>query len=474
MLVIRGAAAAAAPAVKADLRANSRRESPFPLVDEQRRGLEQRPLLELGDGSRDLALRHGVAEPVAGKLRDAGRLSVPVSALEDGCSERAQAMHILGVQVIDDGLVADMLGKQPIIAREGELGVRLPHPTILSKSRLYANSVAHGYPVGSGCATRAVICSRPDKPRHNIGGLRAGVRQGLHRLGRLLPARPRGRLSRWLRRRGFKPDAHYAIRIEYPTSASNAPRWNPHPELERIIATGERTYRESLATIARYRDSLRCIELHAQESYEPSWSNDWLPPLDGAAIYGFIRARSPSLYVEIGSGHSTKFAARARRDGRLQTRIVSIDPRPRAEIDELCDRVMRVPLEDADLSVFDDVSAGDMVFFDGSHRTFMNSDATVFFLEVLALLSGGVLVGVHDVFLPYDYPSEFADHYYSEQYLLAAHLIAENPALQPVLPTFYATRHPELGSLTAALLSESRLEGLDRGGHAFWFRVGGA
>ena len=293
----------------------------------------------------------------------------------------------------------------------------------------------------------------------------------MHGLRRLLPPGPRRRLSTWLRRKGFKPDAHYTIRIEYPTSASNSPRWDPHPELERIIASGDETYRRSLETIADYRDSLLRIDVHARDPREPSWVNDWLPALDGAAIYAFIRSRAPSLYIEVGSGHSTKFAARAVRDGRLHTRIVSIDPQPRADVEGLCDRVLRVPLEAADLSVFDELSDGDVLFFDGSHRTFMNSDATVFFLEVLPQLAGGVLVGVHDVFLPYDYPREFADRYYSEQYLLAAHLIAGNPALEPALPTFYASRHPELGSLADSVFPDRRLEGVEPGGHAFWFRT---
>ena len=293
----------------------------------------------------------------------------------------------------------------------------------------------------------------------------------MHGLKRLLPPGPRRRLSGWLRRRGFKPDAHYAIRIEYPTSASNSPRWNPHPELKRIIASEDATYRRSLETIAAYRDALVRIDLHAQDQREPSWANDWLPALDGAAIYAFIRSRSPALYLEIGSGHSTKFAARARRDGRLETQIMSIDPEPRAEVGELCDRVLRVPLEAADISVFRELSDGDVLFFDGSHRTFMNSDATVFFLEVLPRLAGGVLVGVHDVFLPYDYPREFADRYYSEQYLLAAHLIAGNPALNPVLAAYYACRHPELRSLLNPIWSDQRLEGIESQGYAFWLRT---
>ena len=294
------------------------------------------------------------------------------------------------------------------------------------------------------------------------------MRRRLHGLRQLVPAGPRRRLSRWLRARGFKPDAHYTVRMEYPTSASNSPRWNPHPELERIIARGDATYRRSLETIASYRDSLLEIEARSQDPHEPAWVNDWLPALDGAAIYAFIRRRAPALYLEIGSGISTRFAARARRDGELDTGIVSIDPEPRADVEALCDRALRVPLELADLSVFDELSDGDVVFLDGSHRTFMNSDATVFFLEVLPRLAGGVLVGVHDVFLPYDYPAELADRHYSEQYLLAAHLLAGNGAIEPVLPAFYASRAPELGSLIDSLWSDRRLDGVEPRGNAFW------
>jgi hypothetical protein len=287
----------------------------------------------------------------------------------------------------------------------------------------------------------------------------------------LLPPGPRRRVSTWLRRRGFKPDAHYAIRIEYPTSAANAPRWNPHPELERIIAGGPETYRSSLEAIAAYEEPLRRIEGHSAGPLEPSFANEWLPPLDAAAIYAFIRGRSPALYLEIGSGESTKFAARARRDGELHTRIVSIDPKPRAAVDQLCDRVLRMPLEMTDQSVFGELSAGDVLFFDGSHRTFMNSDATVFFLEVLPQLAAGVLVGVHDIFLPYDYPAEYANRYYSEQYLLAAHLLAGNPRLEPVLPAFYASRQPELSPLIDPVISGGRLRGIEPKGHAFWLRT---
>ena len=229
-----------------------------------------------------------------------------------------------------------------------------------------------------------------------------------------------------------------------------------------MLASGEETYQAALETIAGYRDSFAAIPLHAEDPREPSWDNEWLPPLDSAALYSFTRSRSPALYVEVGSGNSTKFAARARIDGALETTIVSIDPDPRAEVDELCDRVLRMPLESADPAVFGELAEDDVLFVDGSHRTFMNSDATVFFLEVLPRLAEGVLVGVHDVFLPFDYPQEFADRYYSEQYLLAAYLLAGTPRLETVLPAYYASRRMSPPPLK---------QGLEPHGHAFWFRT---
>jgi hypothetical protein len=122
--------------------------------------------------------------------------------------------------------------------------------------------------------------------------------------------------------------------------------------------------------------------------------------------------------------HSTKFARRAIRDHGLPTRIVSIDPDPRDEIDALCDTAIRESLEQIDLNVVDELERGDIVFIDGSHHCFMNSDVTVFFLDILPRLKPGTLVQFHDLMLPYDYPLEWIERYYSEQYLLAAYLQA--------------------------------------------------
>ena len=122
--------------------------------------------------------------------------------------------------------------------------------------------------------------------------------------------------------------------------------------------------------------------------------------LDAVALYGFLATNNPKRYFEIGSGHSTLFARQAIRDHQLQTTIISLDPTPRTDIDVIADVCYRTPLEDCNLSLFDELEERDILFMDGSHRVFVNTDTTVFFMEVLPAVRPGVLVQIHDIKLP--------------------------------------------------------------------------
>lgn len=157
---------------------------------------------------------------------------------------------------------------------------------------------------------------------------------------------------------------------------------------------------------------------------------------------------------------TTCFAHQAIKDGRLDTRVISIDPEPRGDIDAICDEVIREGLETCDLATFDRLEAGDILFFDGSHRTFMNSDVTVFFIDVLPRIKPGVIVHIHDVTLPWDYPESFKHWYWNEQYMLAVYLMMGRDQLIPLFPTAWVCRgmtmanedfprHADLGSAAA-------------------------
>src|SRR5262249_39662840 len=161
-------------------------------------------------------------------------------------------------------------------------------------------------------------------------------------------------------------------------------------------------------------------------------------------LYGMLADLNPARYLEIGSGNSTRFARRAIRDRGLRTRIESVDPHPRAEIDSIADTVIQSPLESLDLKLGTWLSPGAVAFIVGSHRCFMNSDVTVVFLEILPRLQPGVRVHFHDIFLPYDYPPDWADAYYSEQYVLAAFLLGGASRMKILLANGFVSGDPEL------------------------------
>jgi hypothetical protein len=246
----------------------------------------------------------------------------------------------------------------------------------------------------------------------------------------------------------------------------------PHPELQQLLAARSTEYQDLLREMLALRPYFARIprELDAERPRVPGWDQRFLPPIDAMALYAMLRRGNPATYLEIGSGNSTKFARRAIEDHGLRTRIISIDPAPRAEIDALCDQVVRGRLERADLRMFTDLGAGDVVFMDGSHRLFVDSDATVFFMEVLPRLAPGVLVHVHDVFLPSDYPPDW-DTFFGEQYVLAAFLLAGGSRLEVLLPDYFVSTDPELTRLIAPLWDEPALRGLSRQGGSFWLRI---
>lgn len=250
-----------------------------------------------------------------------------------------------------------------------------------------------------------------------------------------------------------------------------------HPELSRILASHDAQYLKVLTQFLSLSDDLLRIPLcELKASPEPSWLHDWLGGLDTFALYGFVATGNPALYLEVGSGYSTKVVRRAIKDRNLRTKIGSIDPNPRAEVDNLCDDVVRQPLEKCDLKIFDNLTAGDILFMDGSHRCFMNTDVTVLFLEVLPRLKSGVLVHLHDIFLPLDYPPYWEYRYYphrywSEQYLLAANLLAGQSAYEIVLPNHYISTTERLVTCLDGFWSDARLTGVSRNGSSFWIQI---
>ena len=163
-----------------------------------------------------------------------------------------------------------------------------------------------------------------------------------------------------------------------------------------------------------------------------------------------------------------RFVRRALEDHGLSTHVVSIDPHPRAEVDALCDEVIRQPLEDVDPEVVDRQEPGDVFFLDGSHRVFMNSDVVAAFLDFLPRLKAGVHVHVHDIWIPSDYPREWSSRFYSEQYILAAQLLAGTTAYEVEFPAWFVTNDQELSLILQPLWDIPHMRRVERHGCSFW------
>jgi hypothetical protein len=268
--------------------------------------------------------------------------------------------------------------------------------------------------------------------------------------------------------------AGFSIALDYPVHPR--PRYGygkpVHPLLLRSIEAGRGGYESLLKSFLLYKSDIwRMERKRAGEAHSPSWRNGFLSAFDAVTLYSLIRLHRPRLYIEIGSGNSTRFARRAIQDGQLDTRIVSIDPRARVEIREIADQVIQEPVEEMSLDIFDSLESGDVLFVDHSHRVFTNSDATVVFLDILPRLKAGVLVHFHDIFLPADYPPEWNDRYYSEQYLLACHLLAGTNSFEILLANSYVSDDRELSCLLEELWSNEAMGGVERHGCSFWVRI---
>ncbi|OFZ91116.1 MAG: hypothetical protein A2W21_14830 [Betaproteobacteria bacterium RBG_16_66_20] len=187
-----------------------------------------------------------------------------------------------------------------------------------------------------------------------------------------------------------------------------------------MIASGEPAFAAHLGAIETLAPELQAIGCDPPPA--PRWNQDWFPRLDAAAAYAMVRRHRPARIVEVGSGHSTRFLARAVVDGGLETRITAIDPRPRASLQGLPIELLLMPVQAAGRAPFAGLSRDDVLFIDSSHQYRPGSDVAFIFEQVMPALAVGVLVHFHDIFLPGAYPAHWAWRRYSEQPAVAAQL----------------------------------------------------
>jgi Methyltransferase domain len=179
----------------------------------------------------------------------------------------------------------------------------------------------------------------------------------------------------------------------------------PYPAIEELFSRHADAFRGVVDLVDRHATAL--------ESLHGLLEQAWFPSLDAAVAYALVRERKPQRIVEVGSGHSTRVLAKALAG---IGEIVAIDPAPRADIAGLPGvRVMPSTVQATPAQLFDGLKAGDALFIDSSHILMPGSDVDLLLNRVLPRLPSGVLVHLHDIFLPFDYPPLWGWRAYNEQ-----------------------------------------------------------
>jgi Methyltransferase domain len=158
---------------------------------------------------------------------------------------------------------------------------------------------------------------------------------------------------------------------------------------------------------------------------------------DAEFLYSIVREKKPKRIVEIGAGDSTQIIAAALKmnffENSKKTSFFVIEPFPRdflkkfeVNFHDFMDFSLIVkPIQFVDLSLFELLDENDILFIDSSHVFKQGSDVEFQFLKIYPMLNKGVIVHIHDIFFPFDYPVDWnikKYQFWNEQYFLETFL----------------------------------------------------
>ncbi|MEM7088827.1 MAG: class I SAM-dependent methyltransferase [Pseudomonadota bacterium] len=188
--------------------------------------------------------------------------------------------------------------------------------------------------------------------------------------------------------------------------------------------------------------------------------NGYYDSPDADALYLMVRRFRPKHVIEVGCGNSTRITRQAIMDGGMDTTITAIDPYPRADIASVVDRFEQKRLEEVDPALFAQLDAGDILFIDSSHVVRISNDVAHLFCRIIPALKPGVIIHVHDVFLPYEYPKRFFYDCpgWGEQYML--HALLQSDGFSMLWPGYYLQQARPDAVAALPFLAEGRAQSI--------------
>jgi predicted O-methyltransferase YrrM len=223
----------------------------------------------------------------------------------------------------------------------------------------------------------------------------------------------------------------------------------------------------------RFADELSAIPVVKSGETSFGYDNGMYEYGDAEMLYNMIRVRKPARIIEIGSGQSTLMARLAIGANKAEhpdyaCEHICIEPYEMAWLEQTGVTVIRERVENVALSIFDSLSENDILFIDSSHVIRPWGDVLREFNEIVPRVASGVLIHVHDIFTPRDYPEAWLRsqrRLWNEQYLLESFL-AYNSRYK-ILCALNWLKHEHFDAIAAACPMLTVKPGAEPG--AFWF-----
>ena len=184
---------------------------------------------------------------------------------------------------------------------------------------------------------------------------------------------------------------------------------------------------------------------------EDRWQpNGMFDRSDASVLHAMLRHHQPKRLVEIGSGYSTAVALDVVARHLPELDITCVEPNPQRLRSRLRpgDRVTIIdePVQEAPLEIFRSLAPGDVLFIDSTHVLKPGSDVAWLYLHILPSLPPGIIVHVHDVHWPFEYPESWIreGRDWTETYLLRAFLTHNDAWRIHLMTSWVWAEHPDL------------------------------
>lgn len=224
----------------------------------------------------------------------------------------------------------------------------------------------------------------------------------------------------------------FPIRDHYYEPLFNPKHLSKRLDEDRVLSGVDLNIEEQLRVLEcfHYNDELLSFRMEKGAETEFHYHNASFGPGDAEYFYNIVRWYKPKTMLEVGSGMSTLMAISAlhqnvKERSEYVCNHICIEPYEMHWLEKLDVSVIRDRVERIDKKIFADLQANDILFIDSSHVIRPQGDVLFEYLEILPLLRPGVLVHVHDIFTPRDYPDAYLlenVRFWNEQYLLEAFL----------------------------------------------------